>query len=146
MKVDGEADSPQCSTSEGVNGCLLPHLSTEVGEEGRLDVGWAVLLISAQDLQLEILCSEHRGGVGCRSNVPGTTKTKATHVCGELSLLPLGVVKWPAQDARDCLPGDVVTSLPAQLMVGGVSGAECVHDLAYTETRSQQTHTTPWGP
>ena len=53
MKVDGETDSPLCNTSEGVSGRL--HLSTEVGEEGRLDVGWAVLLCSAQDPQLEIL-------------------------------------------------------------------------------------------
>ena len=36
VKVDLETDSSLSGTSEGVIGDLLPNLSTEVGEEGRL--------------------------------------------------------------------------------------------------------------
>ena len=138
VEVDGEADSSLGDTSEGVNGRLLPHLITKVGEEGGLDVGWAVLLSSVQDPQLQILCSEDRGGVGSRSNIPGTSKPKTSQSSGEVGLLPLGVIQGSAKDARGSLPGDLVKSLPAHLMVGGVSGPQGVHDLPQAKAGSQQ--------
>ena len=108
MKVDGRTDSSLGDTSEGVNGHLLPHLGTEVDQEGGLDVAWAVLLCSAQETQLEVLSNEDRGGVGSRGNVPGTAKTKTSQGCGKVCLLPLGVIQRSAEDARDCLRGDVM--------------------------------------
>ena len=53
-------------------------------------------------------------------------------------MLPLQGVQRPAQDAGEGLSGDVVASLPAQLMVGGVSCAESIHHLGYGEACPEQ--------